>query len=228
MKETALDSCVNGAASPEVYVAERRRWTVLGAFMYLTCTNNILWMTFSPIRAASAHYYGVSGVAIDNLSLVYMYVYPLCAILFAWYAEPSADRVVFGLKASAVLNFIAAGLRWASTTRETKSFALVFFGQTLAAISQGATLAAPPRLASTWFLESEWGLATGLGVFANQLGPVVAFYCAPALVPRVGVSLAPAISGVEIVFVDSCASSPFLLSSTFRLFFPRRDGFRHP
>ena len=32
------------------------------------------------------------------------------------------------------------------------------------------------------FPEAEWGLATGIGVFANQLGPAIAYYLVPDVV----------------------------------------------
>ncbi|KAH8071791.1 hypothetical protein JL721_4300 [Aureococcus anophagefferens] len=71
-------------------------------------------------------------------------------------------------------------MRWGSCA--SHSFALVFLSQTVCAMAQGFSLGAPPRIAALWFPEAEWGLATGIGVFANQLGPAVAYYLVPDVV----------------------------------------------
>jgi FLVCR family MFS transporter 7 len=56
---------------------------------------------------------------------------------------------------SALLNGFGGGIRILSTIRHMNSFAIVMFGQCLAAIAQTLLLPAPPKLAALWFGESQ-------------------------------------------------------------------------
>eukprot|EP00938_MAST-03A_sp_MAST-3A-sp1_P000336 g336.t1 len=49
-------------------------------------------------------------------------------------------------------------------------FAFAFIGAAVCSCAQLFTLAIPPSLSMTWFPASERALATGVGVFANQIG----------------------------------------------------------
>ena len=69
------DKYHDGAARPTSMDPEagsvgptRRRWAVLGAFSFLSGLNNFIWISFAPVRSATAGYYGVSGDAVDWLS----------------------------------------------------------------------------------------------------------------------------------------------------------------
>ena len=48
-------------------------------------------------------------------------------------------------------------------------FAFAFLGAAICSCAQLFTLAIPPSLSMTWFPASERALATGVGVFANQM-----------------------------------------------------------
>ena len=47
---------------------------------------------------------------------------------------------------------------------------MVFIGTFFCALGQCFTLATPPFIAGVWFGSKERGIATALGVLANQLG----------------------------------------------------------
>jgi len=137
-----------------------RRWIVLLSFSFLSGLNSLMWITFAPVRAGSIAYYGVSGDAIDWLSMIYMAMYPFVFAPASWYIETGSVALQRGLRASAALNVIGAFIRYLSAF----------------------TLGAPPQISGLWFEEHEWGLATGIGVLANQVGPCVAYYLCPAMV----------------------------------------------
>ena len=74
---------------------------------------------------------------------------------------------------AAVLNGFGSGIRVLSTIRHmtsTEKFAVVLFGQSLAAIAQTLLLPLPPKLAALWFGESQ-------RVIANMISST----CKPAL-----------------------------------------------
>ena len=168
-------------AEPETGVGPTAtRWPVLFAFSFLSGLNNFMWIEFAPVRSATASYYGVSGDDVDWLSMIYMAIYPVVFLPCSFFIEKDARSLQRGLRISAAMNCAGAAMRWGSCA--SHSFALVFLGQTVCAVAQGFSLGAPPRIAALWFPEAEWGLATGIGVFANQLGPAVAYYLVPDVV----------------------------------------------
>ena len=152
------DKYHDGAARPTSMDPEagsvgptRRRWAVLGAFSFLSGLNNFIWISFAPVRSATVGYYGVSGDAVDWLSMIFMAAYPIVFLPCSYYVEKDAASLQSGLRISALMNCVGAGLRWLSCAGH--SFALVFCGQTICAAAQGFTLGAPPRLAALWFPE---------------------------------------------------------------------------
>ncbi len=53
----------------------KRRWLVLMAFSTLTCTNALLWNSFSPIALIAMDYFKASPTAIDAMSLLFLFIY---------------------------------------------------------------------------------------------------------------------------------------------------------
>lgn len=184
-----------------------QRWWVLAAFASLTMLNALMWITFAPTRAACALFFAVDGDTIDWLSMSYMVVYPVAFALPTWYLEGDGKSLQRGLRLCALLNVVGAVLRFASTY--SHSFPLLMSGQVILAIAQCLSLGVPPRVAALWFGESEWGFATGLGVLANQFGPVVAYLVIPSLVTEDGVGL-PLVLALESVFAVASTVLTFL------------------
>ena len=91
----------------------KRRWFVLGVFMSHMISNNVVWITFSPISTLAQCYYGVSLFWINALSWVYMLTYVLFSIPAVWFLEKG------GLKLTALiagtLNTAGSWLRFAGT-----------------------------------------------------------------------------------------------------------------
>ena len=145
-----------------------QRWVVLGAFCSLSMTNSLMWISFAPVRAGTASYYGVAGDTVDWLSMIFMAVYPFVFAPMSWYIENGGAALQMGLRLSAFLNLIGSVVRWYSAY--DRSFYMLFTGQTIGAIAQGFTLGAPPRISGLWFAEDEWGLSRGIGVLSNQVG----------------------------------------------------------
>ena len=173
---TAADAPAAAEAPPspdEAVGPTRARWGVLFAFSLLTALNCMMWITFAPVRSQTARFYGVSGDLVDWLSMIFMALYPVVFAPMSWYIETGPVALQRGLRVSAAMNVVAALLRYLSAA--PRSFALLFAGQALGSAAQGFTLGAPPRVAALWFDEREWGLATGIGVTANQLGAVLAY-----------------------------------------------------
>lgn len=148
------------------------RWKVLCAFSLLTCMNSWMWITWSPIAPALISYWNVpSSSYVDGLSTVYMYVY--IPLSFPALYGLHHYRFRIGVTVGAVLNFVGSILRYAGL----QHFGWVYTGTVLCATAQTLTLAIPPLLSGLWFGSHERGLATSLGVLANQLGTALGLGC---------------------------------------------------
>ena len=148
------------------------RWRVLGAFSLLTCMNSWMWITWSPIAPALTSYWNVpSSSYVNELSTVYMYVY--IPLSFPALYGLHHYRFRIGVTVGAILNFLGSILRYVGL----QHFGWVYTGTVLCAIAQTLTLAIPPLLSGLWFGSHERGLATSLGVLANQLGTALGLGC---------------------------------------------------
>jgi FLVCR family feline leukemia virus subgroup C receptor-related protein len=81
------------------------------------------------------------------------------------------------IKASAALNALGAGIKYAASTR--KLYGLLLAGQVVSAISQAMFLALPAELAAIWFSPKQRSIATGLMVLANQMGIALGLLLSP-------------------------------------------------
>ena len=206
---TAADAPAAAEAPPDEAVGPTRaRWGVLFAFSLLTALNCMMWITFAPVRSQTARFYGVSGDLVDWLSMIFMALYPVVFAPMSWYIETGPVALQRGLRVSAAMNVVAALLRYLSAA--PRSFALLFAGQALGSAAQGFTLGAPPRVAALWFDEREWGLATGIGVTANQLGAVLAYFAAPLCVTGADGDGLPRLLGVELALVGATGLAVWL------------------
>ena len=158
---------INDSSATEVnkqYVVYSQRWAVLMAFSLLSCINNWIWITWSPLAKEIASFWSVPTSSVDNLSAVFMYVYiplsfPALHLLHKY-------KLRWGLLVGGSLNFVGSLVRFMGAC----SYIWVYVGTLLCAISQTLTLAMPPLISALWFQERERGLATSIGVLANHLG----------------------------------------------------------
>lgn len=91
----------------------KRRWFVLGVFMSHMISNNMVWISFSPISTIAQCYYGVSLFWINALSWVYMLTYALFSLPAVWFLEKGGLKWT-GL-IGATLNAAGSWLRFAGT-----------------------------------------------------------------------------------------------------------------
>lgn len=146
------------------YIAYPQRWVVLAAFSFLSFMNNWCWITWSPLALPLSEYWHVHTSKVDDLSAVFMYVY--IPLSFPALLALHKYKLTWGLWVGGTLNFVGALVRY----WKMESYPWVYLGTFLCACCQTLTLAMPPLISTSWFQEKERGLATSLGVLANQLG----------------------------------------------------------
>ena len=162
------------SAAAQAVRTDPARWHMLLIFCTLTFTNAFLWIAFSPVAALTQSYYGVSLTLVNLLSVIFMLMY-LPGSMAAMYTVTK-----FGLRSGvsigALLNAGGGWVRYASVFVPARmggwpaSYAVLFLGQTLAALGQPMLTNIPPRLASEWFPESQRDVATVIASLFNPLG----------------------------------------------------------
>ncbi|MDP9182706.1 MAG: MFS transporter, partial [Actinomycetota bacterium] len=107
---------------------DRSRWGVLAAFVLVTSSNQMLWLTFAPITTDAAKHYDVSEGAIGALSAVF----PLLYVVLAIPAGFALDRWFRGsVVTGAALTAFGGVVRLVGD-----SFAWVLVGQLVVAFAQ--------------------------------------------------------------------------------------------
>ena len=164
--------------SSEKFVLYKQRWVVLAIFSLISMTNEIIWISLSSITSIVKEYYGVSYVAVNWLSMIYMLFYVF--VIVATYVL-NTYGLKFTIVIGAVLNGLGSCLRLIGTNRD--KFVFTFLGNASAAFAQCFILFVPPTLAATWFGETERSTASAVGVLMNMLGVAIGFLMGGTMVP---------------------------------------------
>lgn len=145
------------------------RYTVATLFCVGSAQNAFAWICFSPIFDVTSQRFGVSALAVNVLSSVFLFAYlpASCASLYI------TER--FGLRAAIVagmaLNALGCWLRYVGCFAPGMgSYALVLLGQLVAAVGQPFFTNLPTRVAGDWFPASQRDGATVATSLANAVG----------------------------------------------------------
>lgn len=159
------------------------RWVVLAVFMLIIAANQLLWITFAPITADAAKFFGVSDLQIGLLSMCFMIVFIVFSIPASWIIDKYGIRVGVGIGA------LLTGLFGLMRGLVPLDFNFVLISQIGIAIGQPFLLNAITKVASRWFPISERGTASGLGTLSMYLGIFAGMVITPYVANRYGVGL---------------------------------------
>ncbi|XP_049626499.1 feline leukemia virus subgroup C receptor-related protein 2 [Suncus etruscus] len=176
-----LDPTTGGPDNLGVIKVTRRRWAVVLVFSCYSLCNAFQWIQYSSISNIFMHFYGVSALAIDWLSMCYMLTYIPLLLPVAWLLEKFGLRTI-ALTGSA-LNCLGAWVKLGSL--KPHLFPVTVLGQVICSVAQVFILGMPSRLASVWFGANEVSTACSVAVFGNQLGIAIGFLVPPVLVPNI-------------------------------------------
>ncbi|KAL8394678.1 hypothetical protein RB595_002573 [Gaeumannomyces hyphopodioides] len=159
----------------------KRRWFGVVQLTLLNAVVSWDWLTFSPVPAHAAAYFGNSESAINWLSIAFLLAFPVAspAVMYVLHMGPKPSIVV-----SAVLVLLGNWLRYAGVRAGDGSgnFGLVMFGQILTGLAQPFVLAAPTRYSDLWFTSSGRVAVTALMSLANPLGAALGQLIVPFMV----------------------------------------------
>lgn len=179
VEPATLNPSSEDLSSSMAFLVYQQRWMVLFIFSLLSLMNNWIWITWSPIANDISDVWNVPISRVNDLSTVYMYVY--IPLSFPALIALNKYKLKWGLGVGSTLNFVGALVRYLGMD----SYRWVYVGTFFCALCQTLTLAMPPLISTLWFPECERGLATSLGVLANQLGAAMGLG-ATILVPLLG------------------------------------------
>jgi MFS family permease len=179
----------------EGYRVYRYRWVVLGAFMLVNLTIQVLWISYAPINSLASKYYGVSDLAIGALAMSFMIVFVPMALPAAWVIDTRGFRWAVGLGVVLMSVFgVARGLAGTSYT-------LVLLSTIGIAVAQPFLLDAWTKVPANWFAPGERATAVGLITLASMLGIAVGMILSPVLAD------AMSIASLQLVYGGIAAAS---------------------
>ena len=162
---------------------------VLGVFMFIILTIQILWIAYAPITGPAARFYGVADLRIGILAMTFTIAFLPLAIPVAWAIDTygfrkavSAGAVIMGIFG------VARGLAGASYT-------LVLLSAIGLAISQPFLLNAWTKVPAQWFPSGERATAVGLVTLSNIAGTAVGMVLTPVLIEHISIPTVQLIYG---------------------------------
>ena len=121
------------------------RWVVLGVFMFVNLTMQMLWITFAPITGPAAEFYGVTDLQIGYLAMSFMVTYLFLSFPASWVIDTYGFRKAVSI--GAVLMGVFAILRGLAGANYT----LVLIGSIGIAIGQPFLMNAWTKVPANWF-----------------------------------------------------------------------------
>jgi MFS family permease len=165
------------------------RWVVLGVFMFVNLTMQMLWITFAPITGPAAKFYGVTDLQIGLLAMTFMITFLFLAFPASWAIDTFGFRKAVSLGAVLMAVFgILRGLVGAN-------YGLVLVATIGIAIGQPFLMNAWTKVPANWFAIDERATAVGLVTLANLVGTALGMLLTPILTERLPIPTVQLIFG---------------------------------
>src|SRR5512146_2261832 len=152
------------------------RWVVLGVFMFINLTIQMLWITYAPITGPAAAFYGVTDLKIGFLAMTFMIAFIPLSIPVSWVIDTYGFRLAVSI--GAVLMGIFGLLRGFAGA----NYSLVLGSTIGIAAAQPFLLNAWTKVPANWFAIDERATAVGLVTLANLVGTALGMVLTPILI----------------------------------------------
>jgi cyanate permease len=160
----------------------RYRWIILLAFMLVTAFNQFLWITYAPITADAAAYYGVSDLSIGLLSLSFLATYLVVSIPASWLID------TYGFRSAVCVGAGLTGVFGLLRGLAGPNYNLALAAQVGIAIGQPFILNALTKVAVRWFPLQERATASGFGSLAIYGGILCGLVLTPLISLQTGMT----------------------------------------
>jgi len=173
----------------EKYKLYGYRWVVLGVFMFINLTIQMLWITYAPITGPAAEFYGVTDLQIGLLAMIFMIAFIPLSIPVSWVIDTYGFRMAVGI--GAVLMGIFGLLRGFAGA----DYTLVLWSTIGIAVAQPFLLNAWTTVPAKWFPIGSRATAVGLVTLANLVGTALGMVLTPELIKTMSISTVQLIYG---------------------------------
>lgn len=146
------------------YRVYRYRWVVMGVFMMVNLSMQMLWISYASITDQAAAYYNVSHLLVGLLAMIFMIVFIPLSLPAAWLIDTHGFRVAVGF-GSVMMGVCAVGRGLAGS-----SYAGALVATLGIAVAQPFMINAWTKVPAKWMAPSERATGVGLATFANLVG----------------------------------------------------------
>lgn len=184
-----------------------RRWLVLAATMLVNLTIQILWISYAPVTAQSAAFYGVSELKIGLFAMAFMIAFIPLSIPVSWLI----DR--FGCKPIVAIGSVMTGVCGMLRGLAGQNYALALAATVGMAAAQPLLLNSWTKVSALWFPAKERATAVGLITLANLVGTAIGQALTPSLmqgssIARVQFWYGVAASGAALFYLAFAREKP--------------------
>jgi len=181
---TSTSAQASLSQTPQTY---RRRYLILFQLSLLNILVSWSWLTFAPVSATTATFFGVSLSSVNWLSTGFLFAFVAAtpATLYTLNRHGPRGAIVV----ASVLVAIGSWVRYAGTRAggygegQGGEFGVVVLGQVLIGLAQPFVLAAPTRFSEMWFTEKGRIAATAVASLANPFGGAVSSHALLPMLP---------------------------------------------
>jgi MFS family permease len=165
------------------------RWVVLGVFMFINLTIQMLWIAYAPITGPAAQFYGVSDLQIGLLAMTFMIAFIPLSIPVSWAID------TYGFRKAVSVGAILMGVFGIVRGLAGDNYTLVLISTIGIAIAQPFLLNAWTKVPAQWFSIEERATAVGLVTLANLVGTAVGMVLTPILIESISIPTVQLIYG---------------------------------
>ncbi|MCY3411853.1 MAG: MFS transporter [Candidatus Heimdallarchaeota archaeon] len=156
------------------------KWVILLLFMLATIMTQLNWLSFAPIASEIENHYQVSADLVLLLTASYMIIYIPVNFPASWLIDK------YGLKWGTGVGVILTGVFSMLRFVFADNFTLLMTAQLMTAVGQPFLLNSFTKLATNWFDEEDFALATGIGTMSVLLGDMIGMFLTPYLFVNIG------------------------------------------
>jgi MFS family permease len=165
------------------------RWVVLGVFMFINLTIQMLWIAYAPITGPAAQFYGVGDLQIGLLAMTFMIAFIPLSLPVSWAID------TYGFRRTVSLGAIVMGIFGVLRGLASGNYTLVLASTIGLAIVQPFLLNAWTKVPARWFSIEERATAVGLVTLANLIGTALGMVLTPILIESISIPTVQLIYG---------------------------------
>ena len=165
------------------------RWMVLGVFMFINVTIQMLWSAYAPITGPAALFYGVTDLQIGLLAMTFMIAFIPLSIPVSWAID------TYGFRKAVSVGAIIMGIFGITRGLAGANYTLVLISTIGLAISQPFLLNSWTKVPAQWFSIEERATAVGLVTLASLVGTALGMVFTPILIESISIPTVQLIYG---------------------------------